>query len=133
MVDDLKIGTRALYERPRTQTFEDLAKLDARVAVVETVAAMGGKRTSTLSILGFVAAIAFPIGALIFAAGQYPTRAEFDDARKTSEKKLEDLREIVAGVQREQVRQSVRTEAMVEAQEQISADINRALAPKKRK
>lgn len=140
MTDDYPTQPRGL-RRAKSETFEDLRDMGERVAVLETttgahddaLAELGKKRpTPWTSIVLMVAAILFPIGSLIFAAGHYPDRGEFEDAKNRGEQRMEDLRKDLAEVQREQVRARTQTDALVDSQTRVEKKLDVVISSHRR-
>lgn len=95
---------------------------------------LGKKRpTPWLAIAGFVMSSLFPIGGLIFAAGRYPDREEFEAAKMRGEERLEQLRGDVAELQREAVRVRVQLEDNGAATGRIETGLERLQQALKRR
>lgn len=129
------------FRRAKSETFEDLRDMGERVAAVETtteahagaLAELGKKRpTPWPAIVGMVLAVLFPIGSLIFAAGRYPDRTEFEDAKDRGEQRMEDLRKDLAEVQREQVRARTQVDALVDSQSRVEKKLDVVISSHRR-
>jgi hypothetical protein len=83
------------------------------------------KSTNWLAVAGVLVAVLFPVGSLVFAAGQYPSRVEFDLAKDRGEQRLEDVRSDLAAVQREQVKLRVEMESMGASQARVELQLGR--------
>jgi hypothetical protein len=102
---------------------ETMGKLERRVEGLE--AAVRPKSISLAAVAGLILAVATPLLTMAYAAGKYPDRGEFDDAKNRGEQRLEDVRTDLANTQKELVKLRIELENVSAGQGRVELQLGR--------
>lgn len=134
------LGGGSSRQRTRSDTLQEIAELDKKVAVldkvVDSLTELRPKRPPWGAIIGTMISIAFPIGFIIFAAGEYPKRLDFKELVGETSKRDEALQSKVNSLELEIARLRGLIDLLGGELDAVGNDINRLReskqAPRKR-